>query len=262
MTDKGESPFLSTGIEAARNAGGLLKNALGSSFDIEFKGEVDIVTDLDRKAEASIIEIIEARHPTHGILTEESFERPGESEYRWIIDPLDGTTNFSHGFPVFCVSIALEKAGVVILGVVYDPTRDELFRAELSKGAYLNDERIRVSSVATLDTALLATGFPYDIRSSEENNLDHFARFAVRAQAIRRAGSAALDLSYVASGRFDGFWELKLQAWDIAAGMLIVTEAGGCVSDFSGDPAGIDCKRLLATNALIHEDMCKTLLGK
>ena len=151
---------------------------------------------------------------------------------------------------------------MVILGVVYDPTRDELFTATLSGGAYLNDKKILVSEVGELDTALLATGFPYDIRSSEENNLDHFSNFAVRVQAIRRAGSAALDLCYVASGRFDGFWELKLQPWDIAAGTLILTEAGGRVTDFSGAPATIDCKRLLATNALIHEEMIDILTNR
>ena len=255
----GESAFLETAITAARTAGALLKLALGKTLDIEFKGEVDIVTDLDRAAEDQIVSIITSRFPEHGILTEESSEKLKESVYRWIIDPLDGTTNFAHGFPVFCVSIALEKDGVVVLGVVYDPTRDELFRAEKSDGAYLNDVEIRVSGVETLDTSLLATGFPYDIRTSRENNLDHFSRFAVKAQAIRRAGSAALDLCYVASGRFDGFWELKLHPWDIAAGTLIIAEAGGRVTDFSGGPSSLGCKRLLATNGLIHDEMIDIL---
>lgn len=255
----GEAPFMKTALRAALSAGKLLKEGIGAEFDIEYKGEVDIVTDLDKAAEAEIVSIINSCHPEHGILTEESEETKSESGYRWIIDPLDGTTNFAHGFPVFCVSIALEKDGVVELGVVYDPTRDELFTATLSAGAYLNGESIRVSGVSELDTALLATGFPYDIRTSKENNLGHFADFAVRAQAIRRAGSAALDLCYVASGRFDGFWELKLKPWDIAAGMLIVTEAGGQVTDFAGAATSVDCKRLLASNGLIHADMSAIL---
>lgn len=251
--------FLKTAVDAALRAGSLLKDALGKELDIEYKGEIDIVTDLDHAAEVEIISIIEARHPEHGILTEESSERRSESEYRWIIDPLDGTTNFSHGFPVFCVSIALEKQGVVELGVVFDPTRDELFTATLGGGAYLNGKKIQVSKVAELNTALLATGFPYDIRTSDENNLNHFADFAIRAQAIRRAGSAALDLCYVASARFDGFWELKLSPWDIAAGQLIVIEAGGRVTGFSGVVAPLDNKRLLASNGLIHEAMSRIL---
>ncbi len=259
---QGIAPFLKTAVDAALNAGKLLKEGIGAELNIEYKGEVDIVTDLDRAAETEIVSIIRSRHPEHGILTEESKETKSESGYRWIIDPLDGTTNFAHGFPVFCVSIALEKDGVVELGVVYDPTRDELFTATLSSGAYLNGESISVSGISELGISLLATGFPYDIRTSKENNLDHFADFAVRAQAIRRAGSAALDLCYVASGRFDGFWELKLKPWDIAAGGLIVTEAGGRVTDFTGASTSVDCKRLLASNGLIHADMSRILTGK
>ncbi len=258
----GVAPFMKTAVDAALSAGKLLKEGIGKELNIEYKGEVDIVTDLDLAAQAEIVSIIRSRHPEHGILTEESKETKSESEYRWIIDPLDGTTNFAHGFPVFCVSVALEKDGVVELGVVYDPTRDELFTATLSSGAYLNGDSIRVSGVGELDISLLATGFPYDIRTSKENNLDHFADFAVRAQAIRRAGSAALDLCYVASGRFDGFWELKLKPWDIAAGGLIVTEAGGRVTDFTGASTSVDCKRLLASNGLIHADMSRILTGK
>ena len=256
-----EEIFLSSAVDAALIAGRLLKGALGKEFDVEFKGEIDIVTELDRAAEREIISIIEARHPEHGILTEESTERITKSEYRWIIDPLDGTTNFSHGFPVFCVSIALERDSQVVLGVVYDPTREELFTATLSGGAYLNGESIHVSETDELGTSLLATGFPYDIRTSVENNLNHFADFAVRAQAIRRAGSAALDLCYVACGRFDGFWEMKLRPWDIAAGTLIVREAGGRVTDFAGiESTKIENERLLASNGLIHDTMSDTLM--
>ena len=257
----GENPYLDTAVQAALSAGKLLKDALGKEFGIEFKGEIDIVTELDRAAECEIISIIESSYPTHGILTEESSERKAKSGYRWIIDPLDGTTNFSHAFPVFCVSIALEIDGIIALGVVYDPTRDELFTATLGGKAYLNGELIEVSKVEELNTSLLATGFPYDIRTSKENNLDHFASFAVRVQAIRRAGSAALDLCYVACGRYDGFWELKLKPWDIAAGILIVTEAGGRVSDFTGAAVeGIENKRLLASNGHLHEAMSEVLV--
>ncbi|HET6369571.1 MAG TPA: inositol monophosphatase family protein, partial [Nitrospiria bacterium] len=184
----------------------------------------------------------------------------GNSPYRWIIDPLDGTTNYAHGFPCFCVSIGLEHEGNVLLGVVYDPIRSELFYAERGKGATLNGRRIRVSSTFSLSRSLLVTGFAYDIRISQENNIDHFTRFSMRSQGVRRTGSAALDLCYVASGRFDGFWEMKLHPWDVAAGSLIVKEAGGEISTFSGDPFYIDSKEILATNGKIHREMIAVLI--
>ncbi len=249
-------------IEAAKKAGALLKERLGASGRIEFKGAVDIVTEMDRASEDLILGEIKKAFPDHGILTEESAEIAARSPYRWIIDPLDGTTNYSHGFPVFCVSIAVENAGEVVLGVVYNPMLDELFTAEKDGGALLNGKKISVSKVKTLDKSLLATGFPYDIRKTRENNLDHFANFAVTAQAIRRAGAAALDMSCVACGRFDGFWEMKLKPWDVSAAGLIVMEAGGILSDFKGGPFSIHGAQTLASNGLIHEEMLSVLAKK
>jgi myo-inositol-1(or 4)-monophosphatase len=248
-----------TAINAARSAGSVLKEHLGKVERVEFKGAVNIVTEMDKKAEALIVSEIRENFPDHGILTEESKEKVTATPYRWIVDPLDGTTNYSHGYPVFCVSIAFEKKDEVLLGVVYDPMLDELFTAERGGGSFLNGKKIRVSGTDSLDRSLLATGFPYDVRTSRSNNLDHFARFAVRAQAIRRAGSAALDLCYVACGRFDGFWEMKLHPWDVAAGALIVKEAGGTVTDFKGGGFSIHGGECLATNGLTHREMVEVL---
>jgi myo-inositol-1(or 4)-monophosphatase len=174
---------------------------------------------------------------------------------RWIIDPLDGTTNYAHGYPVFCVSIALENEGVIVLGVIYDPLREDMFVAERGKGAYLNGKKLKVSPTATLSRSLLATGFPYDIRMSKDNNLNYFNLMAVEAQAIRRAGAAALDIAYLACGRFDGFWELKLMPWDMAAGCLMVEESGGVISDMFGGKWDISSPNVLVSNGLIHEQM-------
>jgi myo-inositol-1(or 4)-monophosphatase len=243
----------------AMEAGALLMRGLGSVKSIEYKGAVDIVTEMDRASEELIVSTILRHFPDHGVLTEERAEMRSGSAVRWIIDPLDGTTNFAHGFPVFCVSIAVEVDGAVVAGVVYDPTRDELFHAGRGEGAFLNGARIAVSGVSSLDRALLATGFPYDIRVSALNNLDHFADFAVRAQAIRRAGAAALDMCYVAAGRFDGFWELKLKPWDVAAAKLVVVEAGGVATDFSGAASTIHDAQIAASNSLIHDAMLDVL---
>jgi len=257
-----ENKFKKIAITAAKNAGLILKKNLGKPRSIEYKGVIDIVTEMDRKAEDLIIKTIKKEFPEHGILTEESNERKSSSEYRWIIDPLDGTTNYSHGYPVFCVSIALEKEGEIILGVVYDPVLGELFTAEKDKGAFVNNKKIKVSKVRELTKSLLATGFPYDVRTSRQNNLDHFSNFAVKAQAIRRAGSAALDMCYVAYGRFDGFWEIKLKPWDTAAAMLIIREAGGMVTDFNGGPFSMYSGETLASNGLIHNEMLNVLHHK
>ena len=246
-------------IEAAKAAGKILKENLGKSIEISFKGEINLVTDIDLKSEKTIVQIIRNKYPDHQILTEEGEGQKGTSSHKWIIDPLDGTTNYAHGYPCFCVSIAFEKNGDILLGVIYDPVLDELFTAEKGDGACLNGREIRVSSTDKLIHSMLATGFPYDLRESQNNNLVHFNNFIMSAQAIRRAGSAALDLCYVAMGRFDGFWELKLSPWDVAAGSLIVREAGGIVSDFKGGAFDIYSKEILASNGKIHDGMVEVL---
>lgn len=251
----GEQEFLEAAREAAFETGRMLRGALAEEVRISFKGTVDLVTQFDGRAQQMIDARLRLRFPDFGILAEEGLSRDTGSPYRWIVDPIDGTTNFAHRFPIFSVSIALEKNGEGLIGVVYDPMRDEMFTAVRGQGAFLNGARIRVSSIDDLDRSLVATGFPYDLRISPVNNVRHFNNFILRVQAVRRCGSAALDLSYVACGRFDGFWELKLKPWDVAAGALIVREAGGRVSDFGGGGIPSFHSDLVATNSLIHEGM-------
>jgi len=246
-------------IDLARQAGALLKEKFNQKHEIHYKGEINLVTEADKMSEDLIIAAISRSFPDHGILSEESPAIAGAGKLRWIIDPLDGTTNYAHGYPVFCVSIALENEGEIILGVVYDPMRDEMFVAQHGKGAYLNGKKISVSPLKNISRSLLATGFPYDIRESKNNNLDYFNSMAVNVQAIRRAGAAALDLAHLAAGRFDGFWELKLKPWDTAAGCLLVTEAGGVISDIAGKKWNLYSPDLLASNGLIHKQMIKVL---
>jgi len=246
-------------INLAQTAGNLLKGMFSQKHQIQYKGDINIVTEADKMSEDLIIGEIRRQFPDHGILSEESDAIIGAETIRWIIDPLDGTTNYAHGYPVFCVSIAVEKDGQVMLGVIYDPTREDLFVAQHEEGAYLNGEKICVSSVSNLSHALLATGFPYDIRDSKNNNLDYFNKMATNVQAIRRAGAAALDLAYLAAGRFDGFWELKLKPWDTAAGCLMVKEAGGRISDLGGNHWNIYSPHLLASNDLIHQQIINVL---
>ncbi len=251
-----------TALEAAQAAGAILLEHARRGFRIEHKDTVNLVTDADRRAERAIVDRISKDHPAHQILAEEGGMQAGQdSPFKWVIDPLDGTTNFAHGFPAYCVSIGLEYEGRSFLGVVLDPTRDELFVAEAGAGAFLNGTPLRVSRTSLLNGALLVTGFAYDIRESDQNNLNYFARFALRAQGIRRTGTAALDLCYVAAGRFDGFWELKLHPWDTAAGALMVLEAGGQVTDFRGGPFSIYGQETLASNGLVHTEMVKVLEG-
>jgi len=241
----------------ARKAGKLLVEKLTCHNQIFYKGTIDLVTEVDKMSEELILAEISRRYPEHGILSEESAAKNKQAAMRWIIDPLDGTTNYAHGFPFFCVSIALEKEGNIVMGVIYDPTRDDLFFASRDGGAYHNGKKLHVSSVNDLSRSLLATGFPYDIRVSPDNNLNFFHAMATKAQAIRRAGAAALDLAYLAAGRFDGFWELKLKPWDTAAGTLLVTEAGGVISDLSGRKWDLYSPGLVASNGLIHEQIIK-----
>jgi len=242
-------------IDTARRAGALLAERLPERHRVEYKGEINLVTEMDRLSEALIVSAIEQVWPSHGILAEERPYHHVDSPWRWIIDPLDGTTNYAHGLPVFCVSLAWELEGSVQGGVIYNPMLQETFWAINGKGALLNGHPLRVSSVSQLAQGLLATGFPYDIRVSEENNLNYFTLMAKRAQAIRRMGSAALDLAYVAAGRFDGFWELKLAPWDTAAGMLMVKEAGGQITDLDGNPYHLSAPHIVASNGKLHEEM-------
>ena len=249
-------------VDLARNAGALLKKKFNKTHKIQYKGDINLVTEADKMSENLIIKSIRREFPDHGILSEESPAVAGSGKIRWIVDPLDGTTNYAHGYPVFCVSIALENDGKVVLGVIYDPMREELFSTVRGKGVYLNGKNLSVSSIRDISRSLLATGFPYDIRESRENNLDYFSRMAVNVQAIRRAGAAALDLAYLAAGRFDGFWELKLKPWDTAAGCLMVEEAGGSVSDLAGKPWNISSPSVLASNGLIHSKMIRIFRRK
>jgi len=251
--------MLNFAIRVAKDAGRLLRDRVGTRIDLHHKGSINLVTDVDLASENLIRETISTYYPKHEILAEEGGLSESGSEYRWIVDPLDGTTNYAHGYPMFCVSIALECNGVVVVGVVYDPMRDELFSAERGGGATLNNRPIRVSTIPELMQGLLSTGFPYDIKTSKLTNLDHWANFAMNAQALRRDGAAALDLCYVACGRFDGFWELNLSPWDTAAGALIVEEAGGRLTNFTGGNFSNYEPQIVASNGLIHDRMIEVL---
>lgn len=251
--------FIKVGEAAALQAGTLLRERFNTRFSVEQKGVINLVTEVDLAAEELIVSRIRGAFPDHAILAEEG-HNGGECGYvRWIIDPLDGTTNYAHGYPVFSVSIGLEIDGEVEWGAVYDPTRDELFTARRGVGARLNGASLRVSETSALGESLLATGFPYDIRTGPRKNFDEFSAFAVRTHGVRRGGSAALDLCYVAAGRLDGFWEHNLRPWDCAAGYLVVREAGGIVTDYVGNNGSIYVSETLASNGLIHEEMKNVL---
>lgn len=247
-------------IDAARAAGRLLHSELTGQRRISFKGSpTNLVTEMDARAEALIIERLRAAFPDDAILAEEGGAQSGRSGRRWIIDPLDGTTNYAHGVPVFAVSIALEQAGAVLVGVVYDPNLEEVFVAERDRGATVNDTPLAVSATTTLNASLLATGFPYNIRDTESNNLAEYGAFSLRAQGVRRMGSAVIYLAYVAAGRLDGYWELRLGPWDVAAGSLLVQEAGGRITSLTGGPLDIDAPTLVASNGRIHDAMLGVL---
>jgi myo-inositol-1(or 4)-monophosphatase len=252
--------LLETAIAASKEAGALLLDYVKSGFRVEHKNPINLVTDADRAAEECVIDRIRKHFPAHRFLAEERGRiEQSPSPYLWVIDPLDGTTNFAHGYPAYCVSIGLEYRGRCILGAVFDPSRDELFTAIEGRGARLNGQPIHVSDTTALDSSLLVTGFAYDIRESPRNNLDHFAKFALKAQGMRRTGSAALDLCYVAAGRFDGFWEVQLNPWDMAAGSVIVQEAGGRLTTFCGNDLSIYGQELVASNGHIHQAMLQVL---
>ncbi len=248
--------FLTTAIEIARAAGGLLLPIFERRVRVEYKDGVDIVTEADRASERLIVERLRAHFPDHAIVAEEGGGHASDSPYCWYVDPVDGTTNFAHSFPFFCVSIGLERAGEGVVGVVYDPIRDELFTAERGAGAWLNNRPIRVSSIAALPQSLLATGFPAR-RRHENPNIHFYYQLNMVSHGVRRAGSAALDLCYVACGRMDAFWEFHLNPWDVAAGMVLVTEAGGRVTDMRGGPYNLSSETLVASNGLIHPELVR-----
>ncbi len=242
-------------VEAALAGGEVLKGYIGSDFRIDYKGALNLVTEADLASEKEVIGILKRRFPSAAILAEEAGEESGESGVRFIIDPLDGTTNFAHGYPVFAVSVACEEGDSVTAGVVFDPLREELFTAARGIGAFLNGRRLTVSATNTLEKALLITGFPYDLKEDLTANLRLFTRFMGASRAVRRDGSAALDLCYVAAGRFDGFWEEKLGPWDTAAGALIVEEAGGRISDLAGGAFHYRKGAIVASNGALHHAM-------
>jgi myo-inositol-1(or 4)-monophosphatase len=248
------NPFLEVAIEAAREAGGILMKEFARPVSISYKGEVDIVTQADRRSEQAIVTRLRMHFPQHAIVAEEGGGTENESPFRWHVDPLDGTTNFAHGYPCFAVSIGLEEAGELITGVIYQPVSEELFTATKGDGAYLNQKKIHVSAIEKLATSLLATGFP-SIKRAQNPNIHYYWDFTLRSHGIRRDGSAALDLASVACGRFEGFWEFGLHSWDTAAGVLLVHEAGGIVTRFDGQPYHLGDRELLASNGLVHSEM-------
>jgi myo-inositol-1(or 4)-monophosphatase len=250
--------YLEVAIKAARQAGAIVREGYGEAVHVTHKGAIDLVTETDKRSEAAILATLRGAFPGHAINSEESGRAAGD-EYEWLVDPLDGTTNFAHKFPVFSTSIALTFQRRLIVGVVYDPLRDELFSAEAGQGARLNGAPIHVSDTSALGLALLSTGFPYDVRTNSNNNLAEFTRFQLAAQGVRRTGSAALDCSWVAAGHLDGFWELRLNPWDVGAGALIAREAGGRVSTYSGDEDFLGKDSIVASNGVLHEDMLNVL---
>lgn len=248
----------------ARSAGDILYQAYSQPRQIEYKGAVNLVTGADRASEHSIVSALQEAFPDHAVVAEEGSNSDGPSGLTWLIDPLDGTTNFAHGFPVFAVSMALRDAKQVLLGIVYDPMRDECFTAALGHGAMLNGKPIHVSDIPHMAQGLLATGFPYDRQTAEDNNSTAFGVFLRCCQGVRRAGAAALDLAYVACGRLEGYWEMRVQPWDIAAGMLIVREAGGRATSYQGaeqDDRILSGGKIVASNGLIHAEMLAVLAG-
>ncbi len=253
--------MLNFAIETARDAGQILLEKFGRKINITMKGDINLVTEADLASEALIIERIKSYYPKHSILAEEAGNAViigGENTWKWIIDPLDGTTNYAHGYPCFCVTLALEHDGEVVIGVTFDPTRNELFAAERGRGASLNNKPIRVSETDEMGNALIVTGFPYDFKDRADF-ARHFEDMLLSTRGVRRDGSAAIDMAYVACGRFDGFWEEGLNPWDVAAGVLLIEEAGGQVSYYNGSKFSIYTPPIAASNGLIHDQMLKIL---
>jgi myo-inositol-1(or 4)-monophosphatase len=253
--------MLNFAIETAREAGQILLEKFGRKINISKKGDINLVTEADLASEKLIIERIRSYFPKHAILAEEAGDAvllDGTNTWKWIIDPLDGTTNFAHGYPCFCVTIALEHDGEIVIGVTFDPTRGELFAAEKGKGATLNNKPIRVSETEKLSESLIVTGFPYDFKQ-KENFARHLTDFLLNSRGVRRDGSAAIDMAYVACGRFDGFWEEGLNPWDVAAGLLLIEEAGGQVTHYHGEKYNIYSPPVCGSNGLIHREMLEVL---
>lgn len=247
-------------ISIAKEAGRIIKESFNKQLSVEYKSnESDLVTNIDKASEKLIADFIKIKYPTHGILAEEGGEIKNGSDYTWVIDPLDGTVNFAHGLPIFSVSIGLQKNNETIAGVVYDVMQDVIYSAEKGSGAFANGQRINVSNNSNLSHSILVTGFPYNIKDNPLNAIEKFAAFIRASRGMRRLGSAAIDFCYVANGVFDGFWEVYLNPWDICAGMLIVEEAGGVVTDFEGKQISIHSKQILASNGKIHSDMIQIL---
>jgi myo-inositol-1(or 4)-monophosphatase len=253
--------FLEAGRAAALEAGDLLRRDFHRLGEVRFKSEINLVTASDHASQDLIFERLSSRYRDHDFLAEEGLKELSGAAFRWVFDPLDGTTNFAHRFPVFCVSIGLECEGRIVCGIVHNPMSGETFWAEAGEGAWLDGRRIQVSATGDLGKSLVATGFSYDIRESRANIAEH-ERVLLRAQGVRRCGSAALDLCGVACGRFDGFWELRLNPWDTAAGAVIVPEAGGRISDFEGRPVDIYRPEVVASNGLVHDALLEVLNEK
>ena len=244
----------------AREAGAIVREGFGKNFQVEFKGnETNLVTEIDKASEKAIVEYIRKEFPSHSILAEEGGDHKGDADFLWVIDPIDGTTNFAHGLPIFSVSIGVQKKGETAFGIVYDIMMDRMYMAEKGAGAFVNGEKLSVSKQNKLGQSLLVTGFPYDLRDNPGNIANIFNDFLMNSRAVRRLGSAAIDCCYVAAGVFEGFWEHNLHPWDVCAGMLLIEEAGGKVTNFDNNRFDIFGKRFLATNGLVHDDMLELI---
>ncbi len=252
--------YMETAMEIARESGALINNFAERRIPFQLKGDFDLVTEADKACEELIVSRLQSYFPTHSIVGEEGGERKGSSEYCWYVDPVDGTTNFAHGFPVYNTTLALARNGEMIAGVVLDPTRNEMFAAEKGGGAYLNGHRIKVSKAQRVEDSLVATGFP-SLRRHQNVNVHFYYQLALQSHGVRRAGAAAIDLAYVACGRLDAFWEFGLNSWDMAAGLLLIEEAGGKCTNMLGGPSSLTGKHLLSTNGLIHEEMLRLFAG-